>query len=426
MSKPDAERAMDIYRVFAKQTDQVVAYLGTARQYEHQTRVEVPKLKHAPVNLGKQLEDYLSDPDFEINRRQYIAEQEVKRGAKGSGGGISKVFDTSLKIDNVDRQNTGRGLPDPSISQAGGTKNVQQAKGPDPNLIDFFESIEQNQQPMATQAGQQIQPPNFAGAPQYQGQQVQQYPQGGFIPQQTGYGGPAQFQQQQQTSNNGYIPQNQAQAPQNQQIPQLYTSSGGTGYNGYASQPSFQQTPLSQVPQGTAVSFPNQGTPSFSPVNTNPPPTTNPFRMSMMISSQTPSQGYQTTSSQSISPIVAQSTNPFARQSPVQQQQSFAPPSNQAFQQPQQNLTPMRSASTGTNPFAKDQNTAAQQSAANGLLTAQPTGNTNPFRQSAFINTATGSGWQNNQQAIIGGQPTGSIETVPVFPRPAQQQPWQQ
>lgn len=52
----------------------------------------------------------------------------------------------------------------------------------------------------------------------------------------------------------------------------------------------------------------------------------------------------------------------------------------------------------------------------------QPTGNTNPFRQSAFVNTQTGQGWQNNQQPIGGG--LDALETVPVFPRPAQQQPW--
>ena len=85
MSKSDAQRAMDIYRNFTKQTDLVVGFLSTARTYEHQTRVEVPKLKHAPIHLGKQLSDYLADPDFEINRRQYLAEQEAKR-FKSKGG----------------------------------------------------------------------------------------------------------------------------------------------------------------------------------------------------------------------------------------------------------------------------------------------------------------------------------------------------
>ena len=52
---------MEIYRNFTRQTDFVVQYLGVARQYEHHTRVQVPKLKHAPVNLGRQLEDHLVD-----------------------------------------------------------------------------------------------------------------------------------------------------------------------------------------------------------------------------------------------------------------------------------------------------------------------------------------------------------------------------
>lgn len=58
-----------------------------------------------------------------------------------------------------------------------------------------------------------------------------------------------------------------------------------------------------------------------------------------------------------------------------------------------------------------------------GLL-PQPTGVTNPFRQGAFVNHATGMGWQHNQQPIGGG--IEQLATVPVFPRPAQQTPWQQ
>src|SRR3569833_2024558 len=84
MAKTDAVRAMDIYRNFAKQTDFVVSYLGVARQHQHHTRVEVPKLQHAPVNLGRQLEDYLRDPDFEVHRRQYLAELDAKKSRGGA------------------------------------------------------------------------------------------------------------------------------------------------------------------------------------------------------------------------------------------------------------------------------------------------------------------------------------------------------
>jgi hypothetical protein len=57
-------------------------------------------------------------------------------------------------------------------------------------------------------------------------------------------------------------------------------------------------------------------------------------------------------------------------------------------------------------------------------LAPQPTGTTNPFRQGAFVNHNTGMGWQHNQATIGGG--LDQISTVPVFPRPAQQTPWQQ
>src|ERR1700733_4525886 len=117
MSKPDAERAMEIYKNFTRQTDFVVAYLSTARQYEHQTRVEVPKLKHAPVNLGKQLEDYLMDPDFEINRRQYLAEQESKKGKSGTNG-VSKPFGANSKSESESRAAAGRNFPAASEAPA--------------------------------------------------------------------------------------------------------------------------------------------------------------------------------------------------------------------------------------------------------------------------------------------------------------------
>jgi hypothetical protein len=86
---------------------------------------------------------------------------------------------------------------------------------------------------------------------------------------------------------------------------------------------------------------------------------------------------------------------------------------------------------TGTNPFAKNfgsaqpaQPTQQQQRpvTAGGIL-SQPTG-TNPFRQGAFVNHNTGMGWQHNQQTMGGG--LDQLEPIPVFPRPAQQTPWQQ
>ncbi|RQM05634.1 hypothetical protein DH86_00003419, partial [Scytalidium sp. 3C] len=353
MSKTDAERAMEIYRTFTKQTDFVVGYLGTARQYEHQTRVEVPKLKHAPVNLGKQLEDYLMDPDFEVNRRQYLAEQEAKKGKNGG-----KPFPSSSKNEADSKPTTSKStFPDVSKAQPAQSKPAQPAKGPDPDLIDFFDSIEQNQQTMATQPSfQQTAAPQFA-------------------------------------SSNPFPVQ---QAPGN----------------------------LSSIPQDTTASFPQQGLQPQIGQQTGAPQSTNPFRASMMLSNTTGigGAGFSPTAS-TTSPINRQSTNPFAKStlSPPQPLNQAAPSQEQQFQSQQQNASPLRAMPTGTNPFAKTATPPQQQAPA--ALVPQPT-STNPFRQSQFVNTATGLGWQNNQQLIGGG--LDQVETLPVFPRPAPQQPWQQ
>jgi phosphatidylinositol-binding clathrin assembly protein len=411
MSRPDAERAMEIYNNFTKQTDFVVRYLSVARQFEHQTRVEVPKLKHAPVNLGKQLEDYLMDPDFEINRRQYLAEQESKKGKSGTNG-TTKPFGANSKSESESRATAGRAFQ--AASDAPVSKPAQPAKGPDPDLIDFFDSIEQNQQPMATQPGMQQGAPQFNGAP-FQMQQPQQFQQNGFAPQQTGFQNPNQFQQQ---------PFNTAFGGPQQPQP-IQTNFTGAGLGGYTPQPSFQPGNLSSIPQDSPASFqPQQQQQQLGNVQTGQQ-TTNPFRLSMM-ASPTGMNGPSFPASPPItSPMTRQSTNPFAKSIPPQAQ-PFSPPPDQQFQQQiqqQPTAAPLRSMATGTNPFAKNlaMNAAAQRPQTSAGLMPQPTGSTNPFRQSQFVNTATGSGWQNNQQPIGGG--LDNVETIPVFPRPAQQQP---
>ncbi|KAG0645425.1 ENTH domain-containing [Hyphodiscus hymeniophilus] len=415
MSRPDAERALEIYKNFTKQTDFVVAYLNTAREYQLQTRIEVPKLKHAPINLGKQLEDYLMDPDFEINRRQYLAEQESKKGKTGTNG-ASKPFPTSTKTDSASRAAAGRAFPD---TQPPASKPAQVAKGPDPDLIDFFDSIEQNQQPMASlpQPGYQQQGlPQFNNSTPYQLQTPQFH--NGFDSQQTVFQTPPQqFPQQQQPFNTG-LPE----AQQPQQTQPLQTNFTGAGFGGYTPQPSFQPGGLQSIPQESAATFqqpPTQGAIQTGAQNTNP------FRQSIM-TQPTGSPGPAFPLSPPITSLTRQSTNPFAKSSP-QAVQPFSPPPDQQFQQQQQlqqQAAPVQPTATGTNPFARNIAVNAQPPQTSGGLLPQPTGSTNPFRQSQFVNTATGIGWQNNQQPIGGG--LDNLETVPVFPRPAQQQPWQQ
>lgn len=220
MSKVDAERAMAIYRTFTRQTDQVVQYLSVARQFEHHTRVEVPKLKHAPVNLGKQLEEYLNDEDFEVHRRQYLAEQEVKK--TGGSSSNSKVVVTTRKKETTDFPEPASNNPFPTASSSNAKPEAkpQANKGPDPDLIDFFDSIEQNQTPLQAQ-------------PQQQANTGFQQPAMGFqstngfapmaAPQPTGFASNGPFQQQA----TGFVQQPQSQAPQLLQ-PSFTTGFGGS------------------------------------------------------------------------------------------------------------------------------------------------------------------------------------------------------
>jgi hypothetical protein len=418
MSKVDAERAMAIYRKFTKQTDYVVQYLGVARQHEHHTRVEVPKLKHAPVNLGRQLEEYLHDPDFEVHRRQYLAEQDVKKIGGGSKqGGLSKKKSSDFPapasnnpFPKMGSSSTGNNAPE---------SKPQANKGPDPDLIDFFDSIEQNQTTMNVN-------------PQSQPQPFQQQPTGmpfqqnGFAAQPTGFASNSPFQQPQQT---GAFMQPQPQI-------QLQPDFTGAGFGGFTPQPQgFQPNSLSPIPQDSMANFPNAAPQVQQPAQTGQPQglqpmqtgSTNPFRQSMLMAQQTGLPSSATTPN-----VNRQSTNPFARSSPQQNTSPFAPNSNSPYQspqQPQQQPAPLQAAPTGTNPFARNSmlppaNQEQRPQTAGAALAPQPTGTTNPFRQGAFVNHSTGQGWQANQQPIGGG--LDQIPTVPVFPRPANQVPWQQ
>lgn len=449
MSKYDAERALAIYRTFTKQTNLVVEFLSTARQYENATRLEIPKLKHAPTSLTSSLEEYLKDPDFEINRRQYLAQQDAKKGKKSTSNGVSEPVDGFSKL-SLNKGGASKAFPEPKpASQPAPVK--PEAKGPAPDLIDFFDSIEQNQQPMASAPQQQI--PNFLTGPQYQQQQA--------TPQQTGISPPqqnffAQSGQQPQPQNGGNFgsanPFGQAQPP----VQQNFT---GAGLGGYSQQPFMQQQDhFSSIPPNNTSQFPhpqqqfNTGDASFGPPQRSfttpqsfaPQPTgsSNPFRQSMMPQPT----GASSTSYQSTPPVASplqhQSTNPFARNisnQPTGQMQNspFAsqpaahgspftsPPSQlqqntqltsqpapQSQQQPSSNnpVTPHR---TGTNPFAR----TISPPAASPLVPSQ-TG-TNPFRQSVFVNQQTGQGWQAGQGTMGGFE---QLDTVPIFPRPGQPQ----
>jgi len=459
MSKVDAQRALNIYKTFSKQTSEVVEFLSVARQYEHATRLEIPKLKHAPTSLTSSLEEYLNDPDFEINRRQYLAQQEAKKGGKSSSNGASNDF----KKITVKATSNSAAFPEPKAAQAAAPR--QEPKGPAPDLIDFFESIEQNQQPMAGQAQQQSL--DFQPNSQYQ------YQQQPFSVQPTyqSFQSQPQPQLQQQTNGSSFDASNPFSQMMNQQPQQQIQSSfTGAGFGGYTQQSTVQppvqssqpfNPPFSSIPQTQSGPFAPQQ-PIFAPQQQSlatgqQPQSTNPFRQSMMPPA-------------AASPLQRQSTNPFARHlnpqqldqtqstpfSPASMQSPMSIPSStasaffstplqspqQPMQSPQQNMQAMQSSQqnmqmqahppaqplqptrTGTNPFARSSPQSSLQPPTASTLMPNPTGSTNPFRQSQFVNPQTGQGWQATQGTMGGLE---QLETIPVFPRPGQQlQPQQQ
>lgn len=407
MSRPDAERSITIYKTFCKQTEQVVQYLSVARQYEHATRLEIPKLKHAPTSLAASLQEYLNDQDFEMNRRRYLAERNGTKPSTNaalskSGLQASKPAPASAKSTPFDNMAPTTTLAAPS----------EASKGPASDLIDFFGSIEQNQETMQTNPFLQ-----------------QKAQQSLLQPQMTGYQYPpvsVGYQQESQPAINGYgtslYGQQESQPPQ-QQLQPLETQFTGAGFGGYGPQPEHQQI----------FNTGSQYLQSPAPVQSQ---TTNPFRQSMMAAG--PSLGAGTLPQQG---LARHSTNPFAKS-------AFAPipenvPSTQQQQQQQQHYQtspfgaptqyqPQVPQATGTNPFVR--RTAAPEQASPGppnALQVQPTGSTNPFRQSQFVNQQSGVGWQHGPQGTLMG--LESLETVPVFPRPSggggqfsqpQQSPW--
>src|SRR5204863_9463785 len=136
------------------------------------TRLEIPNLKHASTDLARLLEDDLNDPDFAIRRKEYRAQKEGKKNAKSTETAPAANQPSSEK--QVSSNDIAKAPPMPDI------------KAPAPDLIDFFDSIEQNQQPLAQQP-----PPQQLNIqdPQFQQFQPTGFPpqQASFMPQQTGF-----------------------------------------------------------------------------------------------------------------------------------------------------------------------------------------------------------------------------------------------
>ncbi|KAN0064562.1 hypothetical protein ACQY0O_002190 [Thecaphora frezii] len=212
MAKTDAERALELYKRFCRQTEKVVAYLNSAKKAAFSLNIAIPSLRHAPVSLAGALEEYLNDPNFEQNRQEY------KENKKIADGTASKPT-TPSPASSVPKSESKK-----SITIKEPEKPERPVKPPTNNqaLQDFFASID-NEQGNA-----------FSNLPVEQSYF-------GVVPQQTGMGfgigsgsgmgmamgtGMAGGLQPQMTGYNPFLNQGGLVAPQMMGMPQMPMATG--------------------------------------------------------------------------------------------------------------------------------------------------------------------------------------------------------
>ncbi|GAN09543.1 ENTH-domain-containing protein [Mucor ambiguus] len=61
MDKSDARTSLEIYKRFAKQTEDTISFLDRARRLQNDLNISIPTVKHAPLSLAAALQEYLDD-----------------------------------------------------------------------------------------------------------------------------------------------------------------------------------------------------------------------------------------------------------------------------------------------------------------------------------------------------------------------------
>jgi hypothetical protein len=98
MSHVDATTALKTYKIFCKQCEKVVSYLGVAKKLQNIINVNIPNLRHAPVSLSGSLEEYLNDPNFETNRQEYKESKRIADGRPAPVASTPSQFAMTLMI----------------------------------------------------------------------------------------------------------------------------------------------------------------------------------------------------------------------------------------------------------------------------------------------------------------------------------------
>ncbi|KAA8915388.1 hypothetical protein TRICI_002466 [Trichomonascus ciferrii] len=388
MSKHDASHALDIYEGFTKQTANVVAYLKIAKHLEHATKLRVPNIKHAPTSLMDSLADYLNDPDFETNHRQYLAEKEAKKGLANKSnqqqqqkaGGDDFFFDHAAAEQQKRPPQPANDLVDifggapvqQQESVIGNNQQQQQQQRHVSMYNPFYQQQPQIQQPVQPQAQPQ---PQVAVAAQYNQQQQQP------LIQQTYTG---------QYTTQAPLQQTYTGGPEQQQpiLTQNYTGAGFGGYTPGPATTANDQYQQWQQPQQ------QQQPVQLQRSNTGG----NPFQKPAGLQHSATGSGEH---------------NPFKRASTLPALSETSTVSTIQPSQPVANNTMNNQVSlqrTGTNPFSRQQMQP---------LSQQDTG-TNPFRKSMYATSTPSMQRQPSMPASFGG--LEALPTVSVFPQTQQMQ----
>ncbi|KAJ3327605.1 hypothetical protein HDU76_011445 [Blyttiomyces sp. JEL0837] len=140
MAKPDATKALQIYKNFAQQTTKTVEFFDIARRLRNALGIDVPVFKHAPISLAGALEDYLKAPDFEAQRQAY----KNKKSAKSKASASELTFEDKEKAASTPSSKTSKAPAASSptfVEPPRSASPVKKEKQPE-QLIDFFSSID--------------------------------------------------------------------------------------------------------------------------------------------------------------------------------------------------------------------------------------------------------------------------------------------
>lgn len=395
MSKTDATHALDIYEGFTKQTANVVAYLKIAKHLEHATKLRVPNIKHAPTSLMKSLADYLNDPDFETNHRQYVAEREARRNVKDGRGNDTKIQQPQKQQQESSNKDTINLMDDMFNTTTSATESSTKQQ----RHISSYNPFYQQQQPV-----QQFQ---YTGQQQIQPQQTQNQ----FF-QQPAYTG------QYTTTNTTQQPLQNNYTGGGQQQPQVLTQNyTGAGFGGYTAGPVTTQNQWQQPQQQQQQ--PQQAQVQLQRSNTGG----NPFSISAPMTNNSNNSALLRRTSTG---ATSGEHNPFKRTSTLpslNENSSASSFSSASMNNDNSNKSNVSLQRTGTNPFARQQQI--------NPINPQDTG-TNPFRKSMYASISSSNQQQqqppmptgNTQQFSYGG--LEALPTVSVFPQSQQQQYQQQ